>query len=77
MICLYIRRGQVAQSVEQETENFRVGGSIPSLTTFFSSPTFLIEYTIYPVIYQHPVIPTVVPESHRMNSMGITKSVLI
>ena len=26
--------GQVAQSVEQETENLRVGGSIPSLATF-------------------------------------------
>ena len=25
--------GQIAQSVEQETENLRVGGSIPSLTT--------------------------------------------
>ncbi len=26
--------GQIAQSVEQRTENPRVGGSIPSLTTF-------------------------------------------
>ena len=28
--------GQVAQSVEQGTENPRVGGSIPSLTTIFN-----------------------------------------
>ena len=29
----YLIVGQVAQSVEQGTENPRVGGSIPSLTT--------------------------------------------
>ena len=29
-----MRYGQIAQSVEQRTENPRVGGSIPSLTTF-------------------------------------------
>ncbi len=28
-----IRYGQIAQSVEQRTENPRVGGSIPSLAT--------------------------------------------
>ncbi len=38
MYCLLTRRGQVAQSVEQETENLRVGGSIPSLTIFFFFP---------------------------------------
>ena len=30
-----MKQGQVAQSVEQGTENPRVGGSIPSLATFF------------------------------------------
>ena len=30
-----IMAGQVAQSVEQGTENPRVGGSIPSLTNFY------------------------------------------
>src|SRR3989338_7614509 len=33
--------GQVAQSVEQGTENPCVGGSIPSLPTSFSSPKAL------------------------------------
>ncbi len=36
MYSLLTRRGQVAQSVEQETENLRVGGSIPSLTIFLT-----------------------------------------
>ena len=31
--------GQVAQSVEQRTENPRVGGSIPPLATTFQRPT--------------------------------------
>ena len=31
--------GQVAQSVEQRTENPRVGGSIPSLPTFSPPPS--------------------------------------
>tara|TARA_Y100000588_G_scaffold333031_1_gene371658 strand:- start:88 stop:327 length:240 start_codon:yes stop_codon:yes gene_type:complete len=30
--------GQIAQSVEQRTENPRVGGSIPSLATFKKPP---------------------------------------
>ena len=30
-----LAHGQVAQSVEQRTENPRVGGSIPSLATIF------------------------------------------
>ena len=33
-IPLFQSSGQVAQSVEQRTENPRVGGSIPSLATF-------------------------------------------
>jgi hypothetical protein len=33
---LRLKQGQVAQLVEQGTENPRVGGSIPSLATFFS-----------------------------------------
>lgn len=36
--------GQVAQSVEQEPEKFRVGGSIPSLPTSFPFP--VVEYRI-------------------------------
>ena len=38
-------KGQIAQSVEQRTENPRVGGSIPSLTTskpFEKSRGFLL-----------------------------------
>ena len=34
-------KGQIAQSVEQRTENPRVGGSIPSLTT--SKPFDFVE----------------------------------
>ncbi len=33
--------GQVAQSVEQRTENPRVGGSIPSLPTNFKRQAFM------------------------------------
>ena len=36
-----ILKGQIAQSVEQRTENPRVGGSIPSLTT--SKPFDFVE----------------------------------
>ena len=36
-----ILHGQIAQSVEQRTENPRVGGSIPSLTT--SKPFDFVE----------------------------------
>ena len=32
-VCRFPRPGQVAQLVEQRTENPRVGGSIPSLAT--------------------------------------------
>lgn len=35
--------GSVAQSVEQQTENLRVGGSIPPQTTIFS----LIQSTLF------------------------------
>ena len=41
-----ILHGQIAQSVEQRTENPRVGGSIPSLTTskpFEKSRGFLFQ----------------------------------
>jgi hypothetical protein len=41
---LNLSSGQVAQLVEQWTENPCVGGSIPSLTTIFSSTNFLIDY---------------------------------
>ena len=37
---------QVAQSVEQKTENLRVGGSIPSLGIFH----FLSKYSLVPTI---------------------------
>ena len=47
--------GQIAQSVEQRTENPRVGGSIPSLTT--SNPLeksggflFYPKTTYYPIL---------------------------
>ncbi len=36
-------RGQVAQSVEQGTENPRVGGSIPSLTTYLFFLSFSLS----------------------------------
>ena len=36
-------RGQVAQSVEQRTENPRVGGSIPSLATIFLSRVYSLR----------------------------------
>ena len=36
-----ILKGQIAQLVEQRTENPRVGGSIPSLTTL--SPSILLK----------------------------------
>ncbi len=38
--------GQVAQSVEQGTENPRVGGSIPSLTTFFYFVSIILKSLI-------------------------------
>ena len=48
-------KGQIAQSVEQRTENPRVGGSIPSLTT--SNPLeksggflFYPKTTYYPIL---------------------------
>ena len=45
------RNGQIAQLVEQRTENPRVGGSIPSLATIFhysfpANPSRLI--TVFP-----------------------------
>ncbi len=40
------RRGQVAQSVEQRTENPRVGGSIPSLATIDIN---MSKLPLYPV----------------------------
>ncbi len=41
--------GQIAQSVEQRTENPRVGGSIPSLAT----TSFYLDYPPY---YENPTI---------------------
>ena len=38
-------QGQVAQSVEQGTENPRVGGSIPSLATIFQLDVRLFRLT--------------------------------
>ena len=38
-----ILSGQIAQLVEQGTENPRVGGSIPSLTTMYAGIAQLIE----------------------------------
>ena len=37
---LQMTTAQVAQSVEQRTENPRVGGSIPSLSTISKKPSF-------------------------------------
>jgi hypothetical protein len=37
-----LKFGQVAQLVEQRTENPRVGGSIPSLATMFYIPSRLL-----------------------------------
>ena len=42
-------RGQVAQSVEQGTENPRVGGSIPSLTTYL----FFLSFSLSPHCHEH------------------------
>jgi hypothetical protein len=41
LLSLYGERGQVAQLVEQRTENPRVGGSIPSLATILQCPTLI------------------------------------
>ena len=38
------QHGEVAQSVERETENLCVGGSIPSLATFHNSPANIQKY---------------------------------
>ena len=38
--------GQVAQLVEQRTENPRVGGSIPPLATSYPKPTLLVGFVI-------------------------------
>ncbi len=54
-------RGDVAQSVEQRTENPCVGGSIPSVTTFlflgapvFNRGTFLGCYHLYKYAFDPP-----------------------
>ena len=39
-----MRYGQIAQSVEQRTENPRVGGSIPSLATIFRHPLMFMSH---------------------------------
>ena len=38
-----MRYGQIAQSVEQRTENPRVGGSIPSLATILRQPLMFMS----------------------------------
>ena len=40
-----VYQGQVAQLVEQGTENPRVGGSIPSLATRFLDSACLVGYS--------------------------------
>jgi uncharacterized glyoxalase superfamily protein PhnB len=45
LISLRDKRGQVAQLVEQRTENPRVGGSIPSLATISQSPQLTLRHS--------------------------------
>ncbi len=45
-------QAQIAQSVEQRTENPRVGGSIPSLGIFCGSLAQLVEHWTF-----NPVVP--------------------
>ena len=64
------RDAQVAQLVEQRTENPRVGGSIPPLGTTFS--LFFLDHSLCWLLSIHPILCPDIAFCHSESDQGVT-----